>query len=286
MKKLLILTLVIVAVATFLGTGYRAQASTSLTPEQAAALQQSLDTLKAKLLDLQAQAAAKANVNANMNASPAVLGATLTLRGSVISSADAASLQSALSMLATALTGLQSSFAQNPQLVAGREASVMNVLRGVSGALSGIGNSLQGQQNIAEAPVTPVAPAAPVAQAAPAPVSVSAPAPAPLTAEAPAAPIVTPAAPSEGNLVTVPANTDQGTAQAVSSWSFKNLNWPLVIVIVLVIAAIGLWLFWPTDNDENHSEKPTTPLQPVTPMRSSTTPPHNSYPKAPTQPQQ
>jgi hypothetical protein len=33
------------------------------------------------------------------------------------------------------------------------------------------------------------------------------------------------------------------------------LNWPLIAVGVLVVLAVGLWLFWPSDDDEDANTK-------------------------------
>lgn len=242
MKKLLTILFVFVAIASFGGNIAVTKADT-LTPAQAAAFQQTLDSLKAKLLDLQAQANAQAS-----SQPPVVSGAPLTLQnGAVLSSLDAASLRSTLTLLATALTNLQLTIAQNPQLTAGREGVVLLTLKGIGTTLASIGTTITGSSPVAIAtPNAPATPAAPPTETAPL-----------LSAGGESSPAAA-----------TPANAAPQTAQAGSSWSFKNLNWPLVVIIVLVLIAVALWLFWPGEEDRGRTKRKAAPqLQPSAPPK-------------------
>lgn len=243
MKKIFVSVFLFVAIVSFGGivaSAHAQTASPALTPEQAAMLQQSLNALKTKLLLLQAQAAAQSGSQVS---TPAVSGSSLTLGASMLSAQDIASLQNALTLLASALTSLQSELAANPQLAAGREGLVLSALKGIGTTLTAIGttigNTSAGSVAYSGTPKVSVTPSAgtsgPTAQAAPS------------------------AGPStqgaQGSLIapTTPAptaNATPETAQVQSIWSLKNLNWPLTIVIILVLAVIALWLFWPGDEDK------------------------------------
>lgn len=274
MKKLIIFLFVFVAIASFGGIlrPAHAHADNSLTPAEAATLQQSLDAMKAKLLELQTEANAQVNV-------PAL---PPTLNVATLSAEDKASLRNALALLASALTNLETSLAQNPQLATGREQAVLTALKGIGATLSSIGTTLGGQA-IAATPV-PTSIASPVAQSAPAP------------SEGTMTPLADTSPAARESALTSPANASPATAQVGSSWSLKNLNWPLVIVIVLVIAAVALWLFWPGEEEKEKKQKPTVvmnttrPMAPLqAPMPTVAMPSHVEKPMSPqqsSQPQQ
>jgi hypothetical protein len=239
MKKLFVSVFCLVAIASFGGIIASAHAQTaSLTPAEAAALQQELSTLKAKLLELQAQAAAQQSAqpagSGGVMSSPAAQGSSLTLTGPVLSAQDVASLSSALTLLATALQNLQAQFAANPSLATGHETAVLATLQGIGLTLSSIGNA------ITNAPVAAAAPAP--AAATPSPVAQSSPSAAPSKGTA--------ASPTpEGSLATPSANATPEIAQMGTTFSLNNLNWPLIVVIILILAAIASWLFWPGEGD-------------------------------------
>ena len=258
MKKLLTSVFLFVAIVSFGGNLFSAHAET-LTPAQIGVLQQSLDALKAKLFELRQQAASQA---ASQASTPAASGVTLTLQSAPASPVSAmtgpsmdetVAIKSALSSLATALSGLQSTVANNPQLVTTNA-------HGISMALSGIGNSLAmmgtmlgaghmssgvvaitlATQSVLSAPVVAVAPS-PSAQVA-------------------AQPLLS--ANGNGSPESFsPAADNVQTAQAVSAWSWKNLNWPLVAVGFLILAAIALWLFWPDEEESKVVVRDQQPQQ-------------------------
>ncbi|MGC9968927.1 MAG: hypothetical protein ABSC29_04350 [Minisyncoccia bacterium] len=246
MKKLFIILLFVVAIASFGGIlrSVPAHADETLSPAQTAVLQQSLDAMKAQLSELQSQAAAQAGAS------------VLTSHVNGLSTEDVASLRSALSLLSSALISLQTSLAQNPQLIAGREGAVLTTLRGVGAVLATIGTTLGGENNVASVSVS-----APIVQSQPA---------------AGTSPYVPPLLSAGGrSAMGTPtqmtfASAVAETAQVGSTWSFKNLNWPLVIVIILVVVAVALWLFWPGGEDKGKPKEDifltSTPIRPTTPM--------------------
>lgn len=265
MKKLFVSLFLLVAIASFGGilAPVAAHADTALTPAQAAVLQQSLEAMKAKLLDLQAQAAAQTATQA---------GPVVTVSGTAtLSASDMASLTNALSLLASALTSLQTSLAQNPQLAAGREQAVLATLKGVGTVLATIGTTLGGTtggtESVAIATPTPVV-QPPVAGGTQ--VTIQSAAPLVSAGTLPSA---------EGSLAN-PANASPEIAQVGSTWSFKNLNWPLVIVIVLVVAAVALWLFWP-NGEEKTKRKPVVTMVAPKPMPQQPTVPQFPTPQSP-----
>ncbi len=243
MKKLFITLFFVVAIASFGGIlgPFTARADNTLTPAQAAVMQQALNTMKAELRELQAQAAAQTGAP-TLAPTPAVLGSSLTPE-------NAASLANVLSLLTTALTGLQSSLARNPQIIAGHEGAILSTLKGVGTTLAMIGATLAG--NPSAAPLAVSSPsavtAAPVPQA-----QVQAPTPTPETP--------TQVMPQTSG-ATNPENTLPQIAQVGTTWSLWNLNWPLIGVIALVVIAVLTWLFWPGgENEEVEVKERSSPF--------------------------
>jgi len=246
MKKILIFGIVLVAIASVGGNRMNvisAHAQT-LTQADAASLQASVDALKARLADLQAQANVQQPLLSVSGEPVALQQAPVT---ATLSEADVASLKSALSALAGVLTTLQSEFSANPGFAAQNSGGVIIALQGIGNTLAMIGTSLQGTS---ATPVTPVA-AAPKASE-PAPFAVSNP-----VAIAPS------------------ANNQEQTAAVSSAWSLGNLNWPLVAIVSLAVAAIALWLWWPSKeeekggNDKRSAKKNVQTAQPTIIVSSS-----------------
>ena len=278
MKKILISLFLFVAIASFGGYILPVHADT-LTPAQAAALQQSLDALKVKLSDLQAQAAAQA---VTITAAPAPVAVS---NSASLSNEDAATLKTELSALASALRSLQIQFGANPAMAKGHEAAVLAMLQGVSKTLVMVNTMISPAQAMAAAPVA----AAPIAmQAAPSVTVTANPSPAPVAMSA-----SVPANPNQAQ-VTPTAAAPVETAAVASSWSWKQMNWPLVIVVILVLLAVGLWLFWPTAEEDTKKTVTKSATLPMAPSPVKTVPqPQTSFstqmapePKAPIAQQQ
>ncbi len=238
MKKLFITLFFVVAIASFGGI---AHADNTLTPAQAALMQQTLNTMKAELSELQAQAAAQMGTRAPAP-TPAVLGSSLT-------PGDTVSLANALSALSTALTGLQSNLASNPQIIAGHEGAILSTLKGVGTTLAMIGATLAG--NPSAAPLAVSSPSPSAVAAAPVPQTQSQ---AQMPAPAPAPETPTQMTPQTSG-ATNPESAAPQTAQVGTTWSFWNLNWPLIGVIALVVVAVLAWLFWPGGENEEEEMK-------------------------------
>ena len=238
MKKTFVSVLAFVAIASFGGIAllpFSAQAA--LTPAQAASVQATLNTVEAELAQLEAQE----------NVSPTVVsGATLTLVPATavtgVSTGNLAAAESALSSLVTALSGLETTIANTPQLTPTEAQGVSAALQGVSNTLATISTIVSGGSvaSASPAPAGSATPTTPVASVPTAPLAMSAP-------STPTTPAITPAAPTD-NVLPAP------TAQAASSWSFKDLNWPFIVVGILVVAAIALWLWWPSDEEDGGSK--------------------------------
>ncbi len=252
MKKIFISLSVFVAIVGFGGPTLIANAQ-AVSPDQTAQLQQTINTLEAKLMQLQAQA------NGQTVAAPAPM----------ISASDAAAVNTALTALTQALSGLQTAIAVNPQMAIANASGISLALQGMSKTLALIGTTLAGGNAVASTrtvavnsgPTGPVAVSAPSSPAAPASPSV-------------AQPLVS--ANSNGaSVVTTPTVATPETAQASSAWSFASIEWPYVIVGLLVLAVIALWLFWPSEDEGNKKAKKNVggiPAKPVTVVPSQPTP--------------
>lgn len=239
MKKILISVFALVAIASFGGIVTSAHAQTAtLTPDETAALQAQLDSLTVELAALQAQVAMQTAASAPIT--PPVM--VQTTYG--ISTEDITSIQSALSMLASALTSLNAQIALDPTLAAGKEPIISSALQGIGTTLVSIGTTVANSGYV----YYPVAATTPspkgtgsVAQSAPS-TQVT-----PITVP-PQDAVSSPSA--EGSLAAPAANSIPETAQVASGWSFKKMNWPLTIAIILVLAVIAMWLFWPGEEEK------------------------------------
>lgn len=278
MKKLFVSLFCLVAIAGFGGIIASAHAQTTqtapLTPAEATQLQQELSTLKAKLLELRAQEAAQspaqsASAATGAMSSPAATGSSLSLGGTALTATDIASLQHALSLLATALQGIQSEFSANPSLASGHEAAVLAALKSVGTTLASIGSSIAAASVVPQAQSGPAA----VATAPSAAAGQSAPAATPPqgTTNAPSAEGTLPAPPAANTNPTNPQTNPQ-IAQMGNTFSFAHLNWPLIIVIILIVAAIALWLFWPGESDATKKLAKQAASVPSAPLSSAPAP--------------
>lgn len=231
------------------------------TPAQAALIQQSINAMSAELLQLQAQA------NAQQNATLPAAGATLTLvpasPATTIAPSNAAAVSKVLASLTTLLTTLQSSIAANPQMTSANSASITVALQGIGGTLSTIIAELGNGSPVAIATPTPSTAPSTSHATTPAPVAIAAPAPSTgLSATvAPAAPASNPSV--AGVAPNAPANSAP-VADVSSAWSWKSLDWPFIIVGILIVLAVALWLWWP--EDEEDTKKKGGQKSPVTPV--------------------
>jgi hypothetical protein len=248
MKKLIISVWTFVAIASFGGNILPVHAAT-LTPTEQATLQQSLDAMKAQLLQLESQqAAAQAS-------SPVVSGAKLSLT-------DSAAVNTALTSLAVALTNLQATIQNNPQIATANAQGISLALQGIGKTLVMIGTTVvTGNNSIAS---TAPAPSSPKPASAPS-VAMNTPAPTPTPSTG-----IQPLIGATGNgtpAATTPSAAPQSAqvAQVSNAWSLKDIAWPYVAVGILVILAIALWLWWPSEEEDNAKGKKIVPMVPAKP---------------------
>jgi Meckel syndrome type 1 protein len=256
MKRLLFFAALIVAIGSIGGNMLTAHAQT-LTPSQAAALQQQLDVAKATLanLEMQAGAVSPADAGTPSTVPPSIAGTDsqsvtpVAIAPTGLSADQISAFETTLNTLSATLAQLNASVATNSTLTPSQETAVQATLNGMQGTLVAIATDITngGTNAIANsAPVAATQPAsAPVAiNKAPSSATVpttpaSAPSvSAPIAAQTPATPVVAAqTSPSTNN--TVPQ-----TAQASSLWSFTKAHWPTIVIVLLVIAILAI-LFWP-----------------------------------------
>ncbi len=218
MKKLFISFFALAAIAGFGGNILRANAQ-SLPSGDTVSLQATVNALTARVNELKAQAAARATreVSATVVAATPATAHVLTL------SRDTEPLKSALSLSASALADANAKIATDPAAVAGQEKEVAATLSGIGKTLGSIKYALNG-----------AGPSASIAMAAP---------------QGSLTPLVVAADPAVATPVAVVAAerplASGDLAQASAALPLKNLNWPFIIVMVVLLAAVGLWLFWP-----------------------------------------
>lgn len=241
-----------------------------------ASLQQQLDLAKAELSNLEMQAGMIPNgdggtaLAATSIMSDSGTAATPATSNASLSAADRTEINTALGALANLLVSLQTKIANDPQFLKNNETEVAQSLQVMANTIALIGKSLPTQSAaVAMTPETQGAtPSNSGVTALTAPTTV----PAPTAATAPSAPSnqTAPTGAVENTVATQPAET-------ASAFSFSKLNWPLIIVILLIIAAIAIWLFWDDGEDvkpavrtvSNPSKPPVTAMNNAVQIHSS-----------------
>ncbi len=252
MKKIVLFVFAVVAIAGFGGITVSAHAATAgLTPAEAAVLQSELSVLEAKLHTLQAEAAARGIYSAS-----ALPGSAPVPGGLTLSAQDRASLTQALAGLSANLAAAARELAADPTL-GGRKEQVASAVEKIGTTLAAIGNTVAGgaaspvaysAQSSPKATVSALVGAKP--QSKPTATRTS------RSAQSPVASI-TPAA---------------GTVKSGLALALAQVNWPLTVVIVLILAAMALWLFWPVEEDAPPAvpviaaDTPPTPASAPTPV--------------------
>jgi hypothetical protein len=263
MKKYIVLAAVIVAIVSFGGiTAVHAQ---TLTPAERVAMQQSLDVLKAKLVNLQMQQGMVPQGDDQL-ANNASVSAAPVMTQTQLSADNILALKQTLITFATTLQNLQTRIAQDPQFLTTNQASVLASLQGIATTLATIGTEVQ-SGNLAA--TTPSQPSQGIAQTTP------------NSGQTGGTQSTGNTTPTTGSNVpaqstnNTPANTPAQTAQASNSFSLGKLNWPLIVVIILIVAAIAIWLFWDTEEEKTVvktvANAPQKPMQPFTVNQSSVT---------------
>lgn len=268
MKKTIFFVALFAAIVSFGGKMILTHAD-DLTPTDKAALQQSLDVMKAKLVNLEMQAGSIPQGDSGTGTSMTQVLVQPDMQASVqpgqmaLSAQDTAAIQSALEALKVALVGLQSEVASNPDMATAKGPIVIATLQGIGNTLATIGTVIQGgdmtpttgtitPQGIAAAPQISPSPS----QSFPAMPSVNNP-----VAQSQTGNGMIPSTPGTVGVV----NTTE-PAQTASIWVTMKNNWPLIAITVLVIIAIFLWF---SRDDEQRFAVETIPSIPIRPTETS-----------------
>jgi hypothetical protein len=244
MKKLLLLTFLTLAIASFGGTMTLAHAQT-VTGSQVT-LQQQLELMKAKLQLLQLEQIQAEQASVTPVQTETQTAATIQTQATMdISAADAAALNAALSSLATTLVSLQSAIQSNPQFIAQNGPVVARSLAGIGTSLASVLTSMQGG-SLASAGTQP--------QSEPSAMN-SAPLAAANQNNPSQAPEQSPAL-NQGSLlpsvdsITQSANTESNQAAATTASALGGKNrLPAVIVGIILLAMIAI-LVWGRGSEE------------------------------------
>jgi len=253
MKKLLFLTVCLVAIMGYGGIISHAHAQ-SLTPAEAAALEQELAVAKASLIKLEMDNGMIPVGDSGTAPTPAqtMMPAPVVTQTNTISAANLAAVNVTLDSLKSTLATIASEFSSNPELAGSNPAGVLSTLQGIGNTLALIGNDAQGMV------VSPAPQTAPVAMVQPTPAKTPVVAQAnPATNPAPTTPATTPApvtiSPNPVAVNTAPspavASVPQ-TAQASSFWTFTEAHWPTITIIILIILILAI-LLWPQSEESS-----------------------------------
>jgi hypothetical protein len=274
MKKLFFFAVVTAAVAMFgVRTGIVHAQTVTTNTENTAALQQELDVAKATLINLEMQAGmipagdSQLGTGATATASTAAPAGTQVTTG--ISASQAAYFNGVLSQLGTALVDLKATLQANPNMNATQIAAIASTLGSMQGTVSTIsGEIAQANQGSPVAVTTPTPSANTGSAATPAAGNGATTKTQPATGVAQAAPATT--SPAAGASTGTASNPVQTTAQASSIWSFTASNWPVLAIILLVLAILAI-LFWPEKEAKAPTvQKAATPSSPKAPSVAQT----------------
>jgi hypothetical protein len=206
-------------------------------------LEQELQIAKATLINLEMQQgiipAGDSELTSGATAQPVTVAQPTT---SGLTPTEVSYFTGLLSQLASSLSQLEATIVANPNMNSTQIASISATLGGMKGTLLAMTTQIAQDEHSSNIAMT--APSAGVVAGA----STSTP-----TQVAQTAPATTSA-----------TNAVQATTQASSVWSFAKANWPVIVIILLVIAILAI-LFWP----ENEAKAPVKTV---------------SYPSAPSAP--
>ncbi len=249
MKKLFFFAVVTAAVAMFgVRTGIVHAQTVTTNTENTAALQQELDVAKATLINLELQAGMIPAGDSQLGTGAAATATPSGTQGATgISASQAAYFNGVLSQLGSALVTLRDTLQANPNMNATQISAIASTLGSMQGTVSAISGEIsQAGQGSQVAVTTPAANTGSAAAA----TGNGATNTHTATGVAQAAPATT--SPSTGTATATAANPVQTTAQASSIWSFTASNWPVLAIILLVLAILAI-LFWP----EKEAKAPT-----------------------------
>ncbi|MDR3582731.1 MAG: hypothetical protein P4L67_05650, partial [Candidatus Pacebacteria bacterium] len=218
----------------------RAQATDTPATVSTATLLQELQVAKATLLNLQMKEGMIPQ--GDDQTSPGTTAQPVTVAQPVpatsgLTASEIVHFNEILSQLAGSLLQLAQVVNAHPAMTPAQTASIATALNGMKGALLSMSTEIA--QDEGGAPIAIATPSTGVVAGA----STAAPS---QTAQTPAA--ATPAASASTPAVTAEATPATNSAQAgtklSSVWSFTKANWPVIVIILLVIAILAI-LFWP-----------------------------------------
>ena len=246
MKKIFTFVFLLVAIVSFGGNIHQTHAAT-LTPQETASLQASLDVLKAKLQALQTQVATQTTGSVVVSPISTQLPA---LQAAAPSPEEAKMLNGVLSSLTTVLTSLKVKLSENPNFATQNASATLLTLRGIGKTLAAI-NTMAGNQSLEAAGDVAIARSNSVPS-----LAIPVHAPESVTQVISALPSPAQTSPVKQNLM---------TAQISSHWSFTKVTWSYIGIGLFALVALALW-FRRSDNgeDEIESSRRTPQLAPVT----------------------
>jgi hypothetical protein len=237
MKKLFFfatLTLVLAGFGMQTGTVHAQTLTTNAAPISNTALEQELQVAKATLVNLEMQQGMIPAGEGQITTGATAAGLTPT---------EVDYFTGLLSRLTSSLSQLEATVAANPNMNATQVASISSTLGGMKGTLLAMTTQIAQDEN--GSPIAMTSPAATTA------------APSRVARTAPVKTLATISAPAATTAAATSTNTVQATAQASSIWSFTKTNWPVIVIILLVIAILAI-LFWP----ENEAKAPSKTAPP------------------------
>ena len=254
MKKLFFFAVLAVALAGFgmqAGTVH-AQSMTTSASVSNAQLEQQLQVAKATLINLEMQQGMIPAGDSQMTSGTAVQPvATTQSNASGLTPTEVSYFNGLLSQLTSSLAQLEATIVANPNLNTTQIASISVTLSGMRGTL--LAMTTQIVQDEHNSPIAMTAPSKGVVAGA------STTTPAQIAQTTPAA--IPAAAPV--------TNTVQATTWASSVWSFTKSNWPVIVIILLVIAILAI-LFWPESEAEEPVKTVSYPSAPSAPKVTAT----------------
>jgi hypothetical protein len=256
MKKIFFFAVLAVALAGFgmqAGTVHAQSMTATAAPVSNAQLEQELQVAKATLINLEMQQGIIPASDDQMTAGTGTTAQPISVAQPTVlglSPTEVSYFNGVLSELTSSLAQLEGIIVANPNLNTTQLASISTTLDGMKGTLLAMSTQIAQDENSSNIAMT--APSTGIVAGA------STTTPAQVAQTAPAnTPATTPAAATS-------TNTVQATTQPSSVWSFTKANWPVIVIILLVIAILAI-LFWPESEAK-------TPVKTV------------SYPSAPSAP--
>ena len=241
MKKTFLLAALAIVAAFGMRTGIVHAQTNSSSPANTAALQQQLDVAKATLVNLEMQAGMVPQSDDQLGANVAVTAQpgqpAAASSAPALSAAQVIYYRGVLAELSASLTTLQATLKANPTMGVSQASAIASTLDTLRGTVSSIALAITGTNS--DLAVNAPAPSAPATQG-----NGGTAARGTGTAVAQSAPTTTAAGATSSQV--------QTTAQVSSVWGFVKNNWPVLVIILLVLAILAI-LFWP----ENEAKAPT-----------------------------